>query len=266
VARGLYYQQKYGKDLHGVYVFGADSKSARDSSFASLGGLRDIGGTDKGIKSDGDFNVSGRDPQSAYTPFVQQMKTSGSNYGQCTGAYTCTINLRKEAALQGVTAKVWDCGVSCYTDQLLSAGGSDVEGEYVDTLFLPFYNKADLKANPMLANYVKYTGQDKIASFGLYAWAAGVAFRDAVNAQVKAGGVNSVTRKTIFEQLNKVHKFDAEGIMAPIDLAGRGLSNCSVTNQVKNGQFVRVNPTKAGTFECPKNGVVVRKLDLLNNS
>ena len=64
---------KYGKDLHGIYVFGADSKSARDSSFASLGGLRDIGGTNQGIKSDGDFNVGGRDPQSAYTPFVQQM-------------------------------------------------------------------------------------------------------------------------------------------------------------------------------------------------
>ena len=38
-----YYLDKYGKDLHGVYVFGNDSKSARDASFASLGGLRDIG-------------------------------------------------------------------------------------------------------------------------------------------------------------------------------------------------------------------------------
>jgi hypothetical protein len=267
VARGLYYQRKFGKDLHGIYIFGSDSKSARDSSFASLGGLRDIGGADQGIKSDGDFDRTGRATQSEFTEIVQTMKNKGSNYGQCTGAYTCTINLRKEAALQGLSGvDVWDCGVSCYTDQFLSAGGQDVEGQYVDTLFLPFYSKADIKANPMLANYVKYTGQDKIASFGLYAWAAGVAFRDAVNAQVKEGGVNSVTRKTIFEQLNKIHKFDAEGIMAPIDLAGRGLSNCSVTSQVKNGQFVRVSPTKAGTFDCPKNGVIERKLDLLTNS
>ena len=266
VARGIYYQQKFGKNLHGIYIFGNDSKSARDSSFASLGGLRDIGGTNQGIKSDADFNVSGSDPQSAYTPFVQQMKTSSSNYAQCTSSYPCTVNLRKEAALQGVTAKVWDCGVSCYDKQFIAAAGADAEGEYADTLFLPFYNKADLKANPMLANYVKYTGQDKIASFGVYAWAAAVAFRDAVNAQVKAGGVNSVTRKTIFEQLNKIHKFDADGIMAPIDLAGRKLSNCSVTNQVKNGQFVRVEPTKPGTFNCPANGVVTRKLDLLGSS
>ena len=118
----------------------------------------------------------------------------------------------------------------------------------------------------MLANYVKYTGADKIASFGIYAWAAGVAFRDAVNAQVKAGGVNSVTRKTIFEQLNKIHTFDSDGIMAPIDLAGRGISNCSVLSQVKNGQFVRVEPTKPGTFACPKGGSITRKLDLLGTS
>ena len=55
VARGLYYNQKFGKDkLHGVYVFGNDSKSARDSSFVSLGALRDIG-----IKSDQDFDLPG---------------------------------------------------------------------------------------------------------------------------------------------------------------------------------------------------------------
>ena len=41
VGRGYYYKQKFGNDLHGVYIFGSDSKSARDSSFASgIGQLR----------------------------------------------------------------------------------------------------------------------------------------------------------------------------------------------------------------------------------
>ncbi len=263
VSRGLYYNQKFGKNkLHGVYVFGNDSKSARDSSFVSLGALRDIG-----IKSDQDFDLPGASPQSAYTPVVQAMKDNGSNYGQAITANAMVL-LRKEAALQGVTdVKVWDCGVGCYDQEnFLKAGGSDVEGQYVDTLFLPFYSKADQKANKMTGNFVKYTGTDKIASFGAYAWAAGVAFRDAVNAQVKAGGVNSVTRKTIFEQLNKINKFDAEGMIAPIDLAGRQISNCSVTMQVKNGDFVRVSPTKPGTFKCWPNGIVTRKLDIFGTS
>jgi hypothetical protein len=259
VSRGLYYNQKFGKDkLHGAYVFNSDSKSARDSSFVSLGALRDIG-----IKSDKDFDLPGSSPQSAYTPVVQQMKSDGSNYGQAITAQASVL-LRKEAALQGLTGvKVWDCGVGCYDkENFLKAGGADVEGEYVDTLFLPFYSKADQKANAATGNFVKYTGNDKVASFGAYAWAAGLAFRDAVNAQVKAGGVNSVTRKTIFEQLNKINKFDADGMIAPIDLAGRKISNCSVTMQVKNGDFVRVSPTKAGTFKCWPNGIVERKLDI----
>ena len=263
VARGRYYNEKFGKDkLHGVYVFGNDSKSARDSSFVSLGALRDIG-----IKSDQDFDVSGFANQSAYTPVIQAMKSNGSNYGQAITA-SAMVLMRKEATIQGLTGvKVWDCGVGCYDKKgFIQAGGTDVDGQYVDILFLPFYSKADQKANKMLANYVKYTGQDNVAGFGAYSWAAGIAFRDAVNAQVKAGGVNSVTRKTIFEQLNKINKFDAEGMLAPIDLACRQISNCSVTLQVKNGEYVRVSPTKAGTFKCWPNGIVERKLDIFTAS
>jgi hypothetical protein len=193
---------------------------------------------------------------------VQAMKNKQSNFAGCGASYQCTLNLRKEAAIQGVTGvKVWDCGVSCYDKQFLSAGGSDIADQYVDTLFLPFYSKADLKANPELAAFVKYTGANA-ASFGAYAWAAGEAFAQAANAQVKAGGVNSITRKTLFEQLNKIHKFDANGMMAPIDLASRKVSNCSVTMQVKNGNLVRVMPTKAGTFSCPANGSITRQLNL----
>jgi hypothetical protein len=261
VARGRYYEKVYGKTaLHGAYIFTTDSKQAHDSQVASLGALQDIG-----IKSDGNFEVSGRDPQSAYTPVVQAMKTKQSNFGSCGGAFACTVNLRKEAALQGVTGvKVWDCGVQCYDKQFLTAGSTDVEGQYVDTLFLPFYSKADQQANKELANFVKYTGAN-VASYGAYAWAAGEAFAQAVNAQAKEGGVNSVTRKTIFAQLNKINKFDANGMIAPIDLAGRKVSNCSITMQVKKGQFVRVNPTKAGTFSCPANGSIERKLDLIGS-
>jgi hypothetical protein len=267
VARGYYYLDKYGKDLHGVYVFGSDSKSARDASFASLGGVRDIGGVNQGIKSDGDYDRPSTATQSEFTAIVQDMKSKGSNYAQAAGPYTQMVALRKEAALQGLTGvKVWDCGVQCYDKLFIDAGGADVEGQYADTEFLPFYNKADQRANPMLANVVKYVGADKLAGYSMYAFAAGLAFRDAVNAQVKAGGVNSVTRQTIFEQLNKINKFDADGIIAPIDLAGRGVTGCSVLNQLKNGSYVRVEPKKPGTFACPKNGRILRKLDLLSGS
>ena len=81
--------------------------------------------------------------------------------------------------------------------------------------FLPFYNKADQRAVPMLANFVKYTGPGKLNSYAAYAWAAGIALRDAVKRAVAAHGVNGVTRKTIFEQLDQIHKFSADGSACP---------------------------------------------------
>jgi ABC-type branched-subunit amino acid transport system substrate-binding protein len=259
VGRAFYYQKKYGKDLHGVYVFGSDSKSARDSSFSSgLGQMRAVG-----IKSDKDFDRPGSATQPDYTPVVQAIKASNSNYAQCTGQYTCTVLLRKEATVQGVTTvKVWDCGVQCYDKKFLASGGADVENEYVDTLFLPFLDKKEQKANKMLANYVKYTGADKVDGFGDYAWSAGVAFRDAVNAVVKKDGVNGLTRANLFTALNNIHSFNADGMFGTIDLAGRVATPCHVLSQVKNGKFARVFPTKPGTFDCAKKNLIQVKLDI----
>jgi len=258
VGRGRYYQKKYGHDLHGIYVFGNDSQAARDATFASVAAVRDIG-----IKSDGDIDRSARATQSEYTEIVQAMKNASSNYGQCTSSFPCTVLLRKEAALQGLTGiKVWDCGSACYDKQFLASGGADVEEQYVDTTFLPFLGQADQKANKMAANFVKYTGANKAASFGAYTWAAGIAFRDAVNTVAKRDGVNGVTRKSILAALANIHKFDAEGMLGAIDLAGRRVTSCDVTLRVKNGNFVRVNPTKPGTFDCSPKNVITRKLDL----
>ena len=260
IGRAYYYNQKYGTGkLHGIYIYGSDSKSARDSSFVSgIGQLRL-----KCCTADKDFDISGFAPQSGYTPVVQEMKSAGSNYGQATTYQAMTL-LRKEATLQGLTGvKVWDCTVGCYDKLFLSSAGSDSEDQYVDLLFLPFYSTAEQKANKSLANYVKYTGADKVGSFGAYAWAASLAFRDAVNSAVKNnGGVNGVTRKTIFAELNKIHAFNADGMFGTIDLANRTTSQCHVLLQVKNGTFVRLFPSKVGTMDCAAKNVVPVKLDI----
>jgi hypothetical protein len=259
VGRGYYYKQKFGNDLNGIYIFGSDSKSARDSSYVSgIGQLRVVC-----CKADQDFDVSGFAPQSAYTPVVQAMKNDSSNYGQATQG-SQTILLRKEATLQGINSqvKVWDCTTGCYSTSFLKDGGSDVDGQFVDTLYLPFLSTAEQNANPMLKNFVKYTGKDKADGFGVYAWSAMIAFRDAVNNAVKANGVNGVTRKTLFAELNKIHDFNAEGMFGTIDLAGRKTSPCHVLMQVKNGDFKRVFPTKVGTFDCAKKNVQQVKLDV----
>ena len=51
------------------------------------------------------------------------------------------VSLRKEATLQGLTERE-GLGLrrGCYDKKFLTDGGADVEGQYVDKLFLPFYD------------------------------------------------------------------------------------------------------------------------------
>jgi hypothetical protein len=175
------------------------------------------------------------------------------------------VALRKEAKLQGLNdVKVWDCGTQCYDPQLIEQGGADVEGQFADTLYLPFFNAADRKANKMAASFYKNVGADNVGQLGApYSWIAAIAFRDAVNAVVKQDGVNGLTRKNLLTALANIHQFDADGFYSGVDLAGREIGPCHVLNQVKNGKFVRIQPTKAGKFDCPKGGVVHTELDLI---
>ena len=194
------------------------------------------------------------------------IRANHSNYAQCTLQFSCTVLLRKEAALQGLTSqvKVWDCA-TCYDKKFLQEGGADVDGEYVDTSYLPFYDAREQHANRMLANFVHYTGKNKIDGLGVGAWAAAVAFRDAVNAAIRTHGINGLTRVNLLAALNTIHKFDADGIIAPIDLAGRKTSDCHVLTQVRQGRFVRVQPTRPGTFDCNPKYLITRKLDLMTS-
>ena len=261
VGRGFYYDKKFGDDLHGSYVFGNDSKSARNASFSSgLGQVRQVC-----CESDRDFDISALATQAEYGPVAQQLKSDNGTYAQCTGPSDCTLKLRKEAKIQGVSSvKVWDCGTQCYDPSLIEKGGADVEGQFADVLYLPFLDAKDRKANKMTADFVKYTGKDNAGNLGaVYGWAAGIALRDAVNTIVDQSGNNGVTRAALLEALGNIHEFDADGMFGKIDLGGRKVTPCHVLTQIKDGKFVRVTPTKAGTFDCAAKNVIETKLDLI---
>jgi len=106
---------------------------------------------------------------------------------------------------------------------------------------------------------VKYTGKDKVAGLGLYAWAAGIEFQQALQSVVKAKGNNGITRANLLDALKNMHSFDANGLIGKTDVGGKVTTNCFVLEQVQNGKFVRVYPTKKGTFDCkPSNHVTVK--------
>jgi Periplasmic binding protein len=256
--RAYYYQKKFGKDLHGTFIFSADLKAANNANRASMTQMQTVG-----IKADDQVDISARAPQSEYTPVIQTMKDNGSNYAQSGSAFNSTVALRKEAKLQGLTDPdvIWDCTLQCYDRRLIEQGGSDVEGQYVSLLFLPF---EEASTNKELKAYVNTVGKDNIDGFGAQAWASGVLFQQAVDNIVEKEGVNGITRQALFDELNSsFSKFDANGMIGTVDVSGRTPSACFALLQVKNGKFVRVTPTKKGTFNCDKRNLKTTKLDLL---
>lgn len=256
--RAFYYQKKYGKDLHGGYIFTSDIKAAEIANRASMIQMQEAGA---GIKQDFEALISGRSTQPEYTPIVQQLKDNDSNYAQSGSSFNSTVLLRKEAKLQGITDPdfIWDCTLQCYDQKLLEQGGPDVEDQYISTLFLPFEEKG---ANKMLATFLKFTDKDKVDGFAIQAFASGLLFQQAVEQAVEAGGVNNVTRAAVFEQLANINDFDAGGMIGVTDVGAHETTSCYVLLQVQNGKFKRVWPKKAGTFDCKARNRIEIELDL----
>jgi hypothetical protein len=254
-----YYLRKH-KGLHGIFLYSNDIKAA------AIGGLtlaKEAEGG--GIKSDGEIGVSALATQSALTPVVQQLKSKSSNYAFNAGPASGMVALRKEATLQGVNPKsvIWDCASNCYDKRFIQQGGTDVEGNYLYLSALPF---TEAKSNTALANYIKFTGADKVDGFGEYAWVASLLLRDSVNAIVKKGGNNALTRKALLAQLAATSAFDAGGMWGTTNIGQHSPTPCFIIMQVKNGQFRRVYPTKPGTFDCTKSNGISVKADLFTGA
>jgi hypothetical protein len=253
-----YYQRAYGTDLHGVFVYSSDLKSTKVGALAQARGQQEAG-----VQSDGELGVSALAPQSALTPFIKTMKDQGSNYSLTSAAVQTVVGMRKEAKLQGVVSDdiVWECS-ACYSRHVIESGGADVEGQYVPIFHLPF---TEGKHNKSVANFVEFTGKNRLDSFAGWSWATGLLFRDAVKAIVDRSGKNGLTRRALLDELGQIHDFDADGMFGALDIANHGPTPCFVLMQVKSGEFVRVHPRKPGTLDCKKSNLIEYESNILGS-
>jgi ABC-type branched-subunit amino acid transport system substrate-binding protein len=252
-----YHLKKQQEDLHGVWTIAGDLESTINAGTPPIRGAQKAG-----IERDDEILVSGLATQAEYTPVVQSIKQNNSTYVANYVDYRAMVLLRKEAAVQAVdSVLVWDCTLACYDQSFIDEGGQDIEDTYVTVAFVPF---EEAKQNASIRNYLKYVGKNNADAFGAQAWAAGLFFRDVVNAVVAADGENGLTRAAFLAQAADVHEFTADvagdGMLPPTDVGGRKVSGCGAILQVRDGEFVRVSPKKKGTLDC---GDVVRvKVDL----
>jgi len=236
--------------LHGLFLVPGDLPTTVQAATYQIQAMEDVG-----IVFDGTPKVSGRAEQAALTPVAQLASDSGATF-VFNGANDATmLKMRRETRTQGYDGvEVWVCN-SCYTKTFL-ASPEDAEGTYVDLAFLPFEER---DSNQALDDYLTAVGEDNADNFGAAAWQAAMLFRQAVDDVVATHGINGLTRAALLEALSNIHEFDAGGWLAPKD--PRGVSECSMTVQVQNGEFVRVHPTEPGTFDCSPDNIVTVELD-----
>ena len=165
-AKWLLKQNK--NDLHGLMLASNDTKDAQRGATAILDTA-----INAEIKADQKAVLSGRDPQSAYTPLVNKMKNDNSNYALTTMALSNAVELRSEAQLQGLTdpSIVWEC-TTCY-DSAIHDNAEVMNDTYMTLKYMPF---EEAKSNQMLQTFLKYVGKDKANGFSVFGWVAALAF------------------------------------------------------------------------------------------
>jgi hypothetical protein len=257
------YFKRQNKDLHGLWVIPSDLQSTVNSTMPVAKGEEKAG-----VKADEEpRKISAQATQSDYTPFAQTLKQHNSTYAESISDYKSSVQMRKEAKVQGVTSvKVWGCALQCYDAKFIEEGGADVEGHYSALFFIPF---EEAKQNKSVNAFLKAVGgRDEADGFAAQAWTAGLFFRDAVNKVVEKHGNNGLTRARFLEEARNIHDFRAavggDGMLGPTDVGGKKLNGCFVLTQVKNGKYVRVFPKEKGTFSCDRRNVTTIQLDQTN--
>ena len=221
---------------------------ARESTIAGVNAANEIG-----FEPVYDLEIGGEELN--FTPIVLEFKSRGANYVRNGLDYVSTVRMRREAQVQGVNdgILVWDCGVLCYTPDLITEGGDAVEGQYVAVSHVPIEEADAVPAMQAYRKYVKETGGLQ-GTFGVQGFAAGLLLEEVVGKIVERDGPNAVTREAILKELKGIHEFDAQGLIGAIDIGAQTPTGCFALLQVRDGKFVRVHPEEPGSLDCaPEN-------------
>ena len=240
------YLVAHNPGLHGIWLYDTDDPTFKLTEVPLFQAESNVG-----IKKDGQgfYPLSGAVPQSALTPFIQQIKASGSTFVYDDTTTQNMVLLRKEAQLQGVNSvKVWECNSGCYDPSFYQLGGATVNGTYASLDELPYLS--DYKTNPSLDKLITdLGGLNNFNNNALGSYAMALLFQDAVQKVVASG--QTLDRQSLFTVLNKDETaFTADGILGSTNISGKVQSNCSVLVQLQNGVWNRVDPTTPGTFDC----------------
>lgn len=154
-------------------------------------------------------------------------------------------SLAKALKQQGYQPKFAAYGPQAYGKQFLKLAGAAAEGTTINVAYDIFENRA---ANPGIDTMLKWFSRSAPGLdpdyFAIIAWSAADLFVRAL----RATGPRP-TRDGVLAELRKVSKFDAGGILAPNNPAGKRWAECFLILKVQDLKWRRVEPATTG-YRC----------------
>ncbi len=157
-------------------------------------------------------------------------------------------NIVNAIRAQGLDWPVVFGGTAYAPDFLSKIKGNNDEGVLNDSQFALFFNKDEASRLPAAAEYQKWMGvtdrKQQLDIFSAYGWASANLFVDALK---KAGP--KANRADVLKSLRSITSFDAGGLFAPANPAGKVPATCWILSVIKNHQFVRID-SPAAKYRC----------------
>jgi ABC-type branched-subunit amino acid transport system substrate-binding protein len=207
----------------------------------------------KGQNFVNDMRTAGIDPLSVhevaltetnYVGVASKMKSDGVDIVVTALEINGLSRLAQAFQQVGYTPKVAYYGAQAYGSQFARLAGPSSEG----TLIALSFDIAENTANPAVATMAQWyrtvNPGSELDTLAIEGWTAAAMF---VKALELAGP--APTRDGLLAALGTFHDFDADGLIAPIDAAGKQPPACFLIITIEAGAWRRVEPSTSG-FLC----------------
>lgn len=184
-----------------------------------------------------------------YTGDVIQMRNQGVQNFMFEGQVDQIAGLINAMAEQSFRPTLLNPGATAYSDAFVKLTGKNAEGSRIDLTHALFLDPSNPLPEVQLFRrwMAKVDPNQEVDLFAMYAWASGRMIEKALH---DAGP--AVTRDKLLAALGTVTTFDSNGLIAPVNPAGKRPTDCFVVVRLQDGKFVREHP--ASGFDCTTGG------------
>jgi ABC-type branched-subunit amino acid transport system substrate-binding protein len=224
----------YFKRTRGITKVGVVYPAQTDARTRALAYVPDIQAA--GLAIDGPYEVA--IAETNYTGVATKMKNNGAD-AFITALEVNGMSRFAQAVQQvGFTPKVPFYGAQAYGKEFVGLAGPAAEGAAIAIAYSIF---EDAPNNPGIAAFVEWYQRTNPGSepdfFAILGWAAADMMAQAI---AQAGP--APTRDLVLAALGTFHQFDAHGVLAPCDPAGKKPATSFMVTTVSNGQWKREYP------------------------